>query len=62
MESGWLVSSSFNPAPYYYEALALAGKGDLDSAQQVLQDAEHRLPEKGAAQVKENLEKMTAAA
>lgn len=41
-----LSSNSFDPNPYYYEALALIGKGDLEGARQILQDAERRLPER----------------
>jgi Tfp pilus assembly protein PilF len=38
-----LVQSNFDAAPYYYQALALAGKGDLEEARRVLQDAQRRL-------------------
>jgi tetratricopeptide (TPR) repeat protein len=40
------VASSFDPAPYYYEAMAQIRKGDLDAAKETLLDAEERLPEK----------------
>lgn len=36
---------SFDAAPYYYEALALMGAGDLDNALDRLQEAESRLGE-----------------
>ncbi len=36
---------SFDAAPYYYEALALMGAGDLDNALDRLQEAEGRLAE-----------------
>jgi tetratricopeptide (TPR) repeat protein len=40
------VASSFDPNPYYYEALAYIQKGDLEAAAQVLDEAEKRLPER----------------
>jgi tetratricopeptide (TPR) repeat protein len=39
------VASSFDPNPYYYQALAYVQKGDLEAALQVLTEAETRLPE-----------------
>ncbi len=41
-----LSSNAFSPVPYYYQAIALAGTGDIEGARQILQDAERRLPEK----------------
>jgi tetratricopeptide (TPR) repeat protein len=40
------VASSFDPNPYYYQALAYVQKGDLEAAAEVLNEAERRLPEK----------------
>jgi tetratricopeptide (TPR) repeat protein len=40
------VQRSFDPAPYYYAALAMADQGDLTGALDLLDQAEERLPEK----------------
>jgi tetratricopeptide (TPR) repeat protein len=40
------VTASFDPNPYYYQALALVGKGDPEGAAQVLSDALARAKEK----------------
>jgi tetratricopeptide (TPR) repeat protein len=40
------VQRSFDPAPYYYAALAMADQGDLTGALDLLAQAEERLPEK----------------
>jgi tetratricopeptide (TPR) repeat protein len=41
-----LTENSFNPAPYYYEALALVGSGTIDRGLRLLQEAEGRLSER----------------
>lgn len=41
-----LVSSDFNPNPYFYRAMGLTRQGELDAAAEVLRTAERRLPEK----------------
>lgn len=41
-----LVASSFDPAPYYYLAMAQIKQGNLEAAKEILLDAEERLPEK----------------
>jgi tetratricopeptide (TPR) repeat protein len=45
VEERLATANSFDPAPYYYEALALMGAGDLDSAFDRLSEAEGRLGE-----------------
>jgi tetratricopeptide (TPR) repeat protein len=46
VEEVTLVASSFDPAPYYYQALVLARQNDLGGARQIMEAAERRLPEK----------------
>ncbi len=41
-----LVANSFDALPYYYQALTLAGLGDLEGALGILQEAERRLGER----------------
>lgn len=41
-----LTTNSFNPAPYYYEALALIGAGNPSRALRTMQEAEQRLSER----------------
>ncbi len=41
-----LVASSFDPAPYYYLAMAQIRQGNLEAAKETLLDAEERLTEK----------------
>ncbi len=40
------AATSFDPNPYYYRALALAGQGELQAAAGVLQEAQRRLAER----------------
>jgi tetratricopeptide (TPR) repeat protein len=41
-----LTENSFNPAPYYYEALALLGADNTTRALRVIEEAENRLSER----------------
>lgn len=40
-----LTINRFNPNPYYYEAIALIGEGELEEALAILEEAEERLAE-----------------